>query len=91
MATLTPAHAAPSMFSPVLALALVAAGVWAAVAAAFARNFGLTTYAQRSQLKLTLLWPFLAAFSRNFRQQLSSALRGVPVKVTKDSDPESKS
>jgi hypothetical protein len=81
MASLTPAHAAPSMVSPLLVAALVMAGIWAAVAAAFARSFHLTTYKQQSRAKLTRLWPFLAAFDKSFRAQFLSALRGVPVKA----------
>lgn len=87
MATLTPAHAAPgALFSPLLTLALVLAGAWAAITAAFARNYDKTTYSAASKGKIFLLWPFLAAFSARFRQQFVSALRGVPVKVTGDGE-----
>lgn len=79
---LAPAHALGP--SPLLIAAMVLAGAGAAVAAAFNRNFDCTTYSRKSRVELTLLLPFLAAFSKRFRQQLASALRGVPYEVTED-------
>lgn len=81
MAVLTPAHTAAPMFSPLLLAAVVLAGAYAAITTAFNRNYELTTYKQQGKWQLVLLWPVLALFSRGFRQQFSSALRGEKVKV----------
>jgi hypothetical protein len=68
----------------VLLAALVAAGAWAALTAAFARNFGLTLYAARDKLRLALAWPVLLLTSRSFRSQFVSAVvRGERVRVTR--------
>jgi hypothetical protein len=80
MTTLTPAHNT-ALFSPLLFAALVLAGAYAAVTAAFNRNYELTTYKQQGKWQLLLMWPVLALFSKNFRQQFVSALKGEKVKV----------
>lgn len=77
---LTPAHSTP-FFDVFTFAALVLAGAYTAITAAFARNFDLTTYGERSKWKLLLLWPVLALFSRPFWRQFSSALRGEKVRV----------
>jgi uncharacterized membrane protein YgcG len=53
------------------------------VTALFARNYGLTLFAERSKARLLATWPYLAAFSGKFREQFVSALRGRRVKATK--------
>lgn len=84
--TLTPAHTTmPGLFSPLLFVALVFAGAYAAVTAAFARNYDLTTYGQQSKWKLLLLWPVLALLNKPFWRQFSSALRGEKVRVQQSS------
>lgn len=75
------AQSAP-LFSPLLALAVVAAAAWAAVTALFARNYDLTTFSERARARLLLTWPYLLAFSRRFRGEFASALRGEKVRVT---------
>lgn len=79
--TLTPAHSHAAFFNPLLFAAVVLAGAYAAVTAAFARNYDLTTYGERSRWRLLLLWPVLAVFSRRFWRQFSSALRGEKVRL----------
>lgn len=84
MATLVPAHAtAPSLFNPLLLAALVLTGAWAAVTAAFSRNYDLTVYSPRSRWQLLLLWPVLLA-NKRFRHQFTAALRGESAKATQD-------
>eukprot|EP00882_Tetradesmus_deserticola_P006985 GHRQ01007357.1.p1 GENE.GHRQ01007357.1~~GHRQ01007357.1.p1 ORF type:complete len:250 (+),score=99.69 GHRQ01007357.1:379-1128(+) len=85
MTVLTPAHST-SLFSPLLFAALVLAGAYAAVTAAFNRNFELTTYKAQGKWQLLLMWPVLAPLSRNFRQQFVSALKGEKVKVLHSMD-----
>jgi hypothetical protein len=81
--TLTPAHST-AFFNPLLFAAVVLAGAYAAVTAAFARNYDLTTYGDRAKWRLLLLWPVLAVFSKQFWRQFSSALRGEKVRVNED-------
>lgn len=83
--TLSPAHSTAA-FNPLLLLAVVMAGAYAAVTAAFNRNYGLTTYKQQGKWQLLLLWPFLIPFSNSFRQQFVSALKGEKVKVMDSMD-----
>lgn len=78
--TLTPAHST-TFFNPLLLIAVISAGAYAAVTAAFNRNYELTTYKQQGKWQLLLLWPFLLPFSKNFRQQFVSALKGEKVRV----------
>lgn len=78
--TLTPAHST-TFFNTLLFAAIVLAGAYAAVTAAFARNYDLTLYGQCEKWKLLLLWPVLALSSKTFWRQFSSALRGEKVKV----------
>lgn len=85
MTVLTPAHST-ALFSPLLFAALVLAGAYAAVTAAFNRNYELTTYKQQGKWQLLLAWPLLALFSKNFRQQFISALKGEKVKVLHSMD-----
>lgn len=63
---------------------MVLAGAYAAVTAAFARNYDLTTYGDRAKWRLLLLWPVLAVFSKQFWRQFSSALRGEKVRLNED-------
>jgi hypothetical protein len=84
MTALVPAHAAAApapLVSPLLVAALALGAAWAGVTALFARNFGLTTFSDSSKPRLLLTWPYLAAFSKKFRGQLASALRGERVKA----------
>jgi hypothetical protein len=83
MSVLTPAttHAPAGLASPLLVLAVVLAGAYAAVTAAFARNFSLTTYGERSRWQLLALWPVLALLNKPFREQFSAAMRGERVRV----------
>lgn len=82
MAVLTPAHSsAPALASPLLLAAVVAVGAWAALTAALARNFDLTTYKASRKWQLLLLWPLLLPLSAAFRAQFLSALRGEKVRV----------
>jgi uncharacterized membrane protein YgcG len=83
--TLTPAHST-AFFNPLLFAAVVLAGAYAAVSAAFARNYDLTLYSDREKWKLLLLWPVLALTSQQFRRQFSSALRGEKVRVQEEVD-----
>jgi hypothetical protein len=85
MTVLTPAHST-ALFSPLLFAALMLAGAYAAVTAAFNRNFELTTYKQQGKWQLLLMWPLLVLFSNNFRQQFVSALKGEKVKVLHSMD-----
>lgn len=62
--------------SPLLFAAAILAGMYAAVAAAFTRNFHLTTYKDSSKWVLVLTWPVLALFSAAYREQFVAALRG---------------
>lgn len=62
------------------------AGAYAAVTAAFARNYDLTLYGEREKWKLLLLWPVLALSSKPFKRQFSSALRGEKVRVQDEAD-----
>eukprot|EP00195_Chlamydomonas_chlamydogama_P010732 CAMPEP_0202906644 /NCGR_PEP_ID=MMETSP1392-20130828/39875_1 /ASSEMBLY_ACC=CAM_ASM_000868 /TAXON_ID=225041 /ORGANISM="Chlamydomonas chlamydogama, Strain SAG 11-48b" /LENGTH=219 /DNA_ID=CAMNT_0049595267 /DNA_START=282 /DNA_END=942 /DNA_ORIENTATION=+ len=71
-------------FSPLLLVATILTGAYAAVAVAFARNFDLTTYSASSRLPLVLLWPILAIFNKRYRDQLFAALRGERAPVPKD-------
>jgi hypothetical protein len=82
-----PTVAAASAPPPLLLLAaLIAAGAYAALTAAFARNFDLTLYAARDKLRLALTWPLLLLTSRSFRAQFASAvLKGEKVRVTRPS------
>lgn len=77
---LTPAHTASS-FNPLLLFAVMTAGAYAAVTAAFNRNYDLTTYKQQGKWQLLLVWPFLLTLSQKFRHQFVSALKGEKVKV----------
>ena len=87
MAAIVPAHTtAPAFFNPLLLAALIFSGAYAAVTAAFARNFDLTTYQRQRKFQLVLLWPFLVIASPEFRQQLVSALKGEKVTVTRGQD-----
>jgi hypothetical protein len=72
---------ADGLSSALLLTAVALAASWAAVTALFAKNFSLTTYSEAARGKLLLGWPYLAAFSRKFRSQFLSALRGEKVKV----------
>lgn len=81
LTVLTPAHSA-SFASPMLLLAAATAAAVAFVTAAFNHNYDLTTYSNKSRWKLLLSWPFLLMFSKSFRGQFVSALKGVKVKVT---------
>ena len=77
--TATPA-AAPSpsfFFSPVGQLAGLAVLLYAAVAARFAQatREGATKYKTVSRWRLALLWPALAAFSPEFKEELKEALK----------------
>lgn len=85
LTTLAPAHST-AFFNPLLFAAVVLAGAYAAVTAAFARNYDLTLYGERERWKLLLLWPVLALFSKPFWRQFSSALRGEQVKVKEVTD-----
>lgn len=55
----------------------MAVGAYAAVAAAFLRNFSLTTYADRARWYLVPLWPILLLFSPSFRTQFIAAVKGM--------------
>jgi hypothetical protein len=85
MTVLTPAQSTP-LFSPLLFAALILSGAYAAVTAAFNRNYELTTYKQQGKWQLLLMWPVLVLFSKNFRQQFVSALKGEKVKVLHSMD-----
>jgi hypothetical protein len=66
---------APSFLSPAVVVAALAAGAYAAIAAAFARRFEAgTTYKKSSKALLVGLWPVLAVVSSPFRRQLRTAL-----------------
>lgn len=86
MAVLSPTHSTAPVFSPLLFVTVLAAGAYAAVTAAFNRNYGLTTYKQQGKWQLLLLWPVLVMFSKNFRQQFTNALKGEKVKVLESMD-----
>jgi len=75
MGTLPMASAAGGA-SPLLLLAAVVAGAYVAVAAAFARAYERTTYRDASKWALVAGWPFLALWSKRFREQLAVALQG---------------
>jgi hypothetical protein len=81
--TLTPAHST-AFFNPLLFAAVVLAGAYAAITAAFARNYDLTTYGDRAKWRLLLLWPVLSVFSKPFWRQLSSVLRGEKVRLNEE-------
>jgi hypothetical protein len=66
-----------------LLFALVAAGAYAAVTAAFSKNYHLTLYAARDRLRLALTWPLLLLTSPSFRAQFVTAVvKGERVRVT---------
>jgi hypothetical protein len=80
-----PATTAPPPPIALLA-ALITAGAYAALTAAFARNFDLTLYAARDKLRLALTWPVLLLTSKSFRSQFVTAVvRGERVRVTRPS------
>eukprot|EP00775_Hariotina_reticulata_P011094 gene11094-11248_t len=80
-------NAAVRQYSPLLFAVIVLAGAYAAVTAAFNRNYELTTYKRDgSRWRLLLLWPVLFLFSKSFRHQMGSALKGEKVKVTQSMD-----
>jgi len=82
---LAPLAAAASPPPLHLLAALVAAGAYAGLTAAFARNYDLTLYAARDKLRLALAWPLLLLTSRPFRAQfLTAVVRGERVRVTAD-------
>ncbi|KAG2486068.1 hypothetical protein HYH03_015274 [Edaphochlamys debaryana] len=54
----------------------VAVGGWAALTAAFNRNYHLTVYAESKRWMLLLLWPLLVLFSPKFREQWAAVVRG---------------
>lgn len=62
--------------APLLLLAALLAGAYVAVSAAFWRNFGATTFADKHRWKLVPLWPLLALFNERFRQQFVEAVWG---------------
>lgn len=67
--------------SPLVLIASVFIGFWAATTAAFAKKYHLTTYRQDSvviKLVLVVLWPLWALASASFREQLRMALRPPP-------------
>jgi hypothetical protein len=61
--------------TPLVAAAVLAGG-WAALTAAFLRNYPLTTYAESKRWLLALLWPLLLFVSPKFRAQWQAAVRG---------------
>lgn len=87
---MSPAYAPPppSTFSPLLAAALVLSALYTAVTARFSLTYPLTTFSERGATKwrLLLTWPYLAAYSKKFRSQFVSALRGQKVKATDSVD-----
>jgi len=87
MGTLPMASAAGGA-SPLLLLAAVVAGAYVAVAAAFARAYERTTYRDASKWALVAGWPFLALWSKRFREQLAVALQVWVLDVWKAKDGE---
>eukprot|EP00879_Flechtneria_rotunda_P001311 GHRR01001461.1.p1 GENE.GHRR01001461.1~~GHRR01001461.1.p1 ORF type:complete len:264 (+),score=69.25 GHRR01001461.1:258-1049(+) len=81
--TVTPMYSQPlAMFNPMLFAAVMLAGAYAAITAAFSKNYDFTTYKRDgSRWQLLLLWPVLVPFSNAFRQQFVSALKGEKFKV----------
>jgi len=82
-----PAHAAGP--SPLLFVAALLAGIYAALAAAFARNFHLTTYQDRARWWMALAWPLLLLFSPAYRAQFLAAVRGLRVGTKQEGQPPS--
>ncbi|KAG2452230.1 hypothetical protein HYH02_003258 [Chlamydomonas schloesseri] len=86
----TPAPAAAVSLSPtaagpgpaVLLGVAVVVGGYAALTAAFARNYQLTNYAESKRWLLLALWPLLFLFSPKFREQFSAAVKGQRVRAT---------
>jgi hypothetical protein len=76
-----PAVGGPGIGLWVSCFAAVLVGTYAAVSAAFARNFDLTTFHKRHRWQLVLLWPFLALFSPAFKAQFLHAIAGRKVRV----------
>jgi hypothetical protein len=66
----------PFYFSPFATLLGASLLLYAAVAARFARaaSEGATSYKRQSRWKLALLWPLLAAFSPEFKEELGDAV-----------------
>jgi hypothetical protein len=80
--------ATPSLLSPGVVVAALAAGAWAAIAAAFARRFEAgTTYKRSAKPLLVGLWPVLALVSPPFRRQLRTALATEVVAEPKEEHP----
>ncbi len=73
--------------SPLLFIAALLAGAYAALAARFAKNFELTTYQARSKWPLVLLFPLLLVASPQFREQFLAAVRGLRAGGGKGGDP----
>lgn len=75
----------PFYFSPFSTLLGASLLLYAAVAARFARaaSEGATSYKRQSRWKLALLWPLLAAFSPEFKEELGDAVLLKRKKKTK--------
>jgi hypothetical protein len=84
----TATAAVPAFFSPLLAAALILAGIYSAVTAFFGMRYNLTTYSESlgTRLKLLLLWPYLLVSSNSFRHQFMCAMRGEKVKLPRTAD-----
>ncbi|GLC39906.1 hypothetical protein PLESTM_000964900 [Pleodorina starrii] len=66
---------APSL-NPAFVGALVLAGGYLTLTAAFNKNYPLTNYAESKRWLLLALWPLLFLFSPKFREQFNAAVRG---------------
>lgn len=67
---------APTLSSPIILVASLILGFWAATTAAFSRRYHLTPYSEKWRWLLCLLWPLLALISPSFRDQFEGAMRG---------------
>lgn len=67
---------APSLSSPLILVASLILGFWAATTAAFSRRYHLTRYSEKWRWLLCMLWPVLALTSPSFRDQFEGAMRG---------------
>lgn len=77
-ASLSPAAAGPGP-AALLSVAVLVGG-YAALTAAFNRNYQLTSYAEQKRWLLLALWPLLFLFSPKFREQFSAAVKGERVR-----------
>ncbi|KAG2427458.1 hypothetical protein HXX76_012394 [Chlamydomonas incerta] len=77
-ASLSPAASGPGP-AALLGVAVILGG-YAALTAAFNRNYQLTSYAEQKRWLLLALWPLLFLFSPKFREQFLAAVKGERVR-----------